>query len=161
MLRRYILLFILTIAAADISYSQVFVSTADLFKPAKEDNRRGSLLISQDPAVDTLISRYILSKSLVRSREGHQGMDGFRIQIYYSSIRSAREESAKIRADFISKFPDILSYAQYVEPGWFMVRAGDYRTKAEGYSDLLRIRQAFPNAYFVPDVINFPDLIQK
>jgi len=83
-------------------------------------------------------------------------MQGFRIQIYYSSVRNAREESAKVRADFINKFPDMISYAQYQEPGWFMVRVGNYRTKTECYKDLLLIREEFPNAYPVPTVINFP-----
>ncbi len=62
----------------------------------------------------------------------------------------------RARADFINKFPDIISYAQYQEPGYFMVRAGNYRTKTEGYKDLLAVRKEFPNAYLVPAVINFP-----
>jgi hypothetical protein len=88
-------------------------------------------------------------------------MQGFRIQIYYSSVRDAREEAAKARAKFFEKFPDIVSYSQYQAPGWFMVRAGDYRTKTEGYKYLVMVRHDFPNAYLVPSVINFPDLIKK
>ena len=42
-----------------------------------------------------------------------------------------------------------------------MVRAGDFRTKMEGYKYLVLVRREFPNAYLVPSVINFPDLIQK
>ena len=93
--------------------------------------------IFQDQAIDTLISRYILARQKEKTVEGAQGMQGFRIQIYYSSVRNAREESAKVRAEFINKFPDIISYVQYKEPGWFMVRAGDYRTKTEGYRYLM------------------------
>ena len=85
-------------------------------------------------------------------------MPGFRIQIYSNSVRSAREESAKAKAKFLSKFPDIPAYAQYQDPGYFMIRVGDYRTKIELFKDLLMIRKEFPNAYQVPDVINFPDL---
>jgi len=161
MIRKLFLIAALTVFSIQLSYTQAFIKTSDLFKSKSPDEAKGRMEINQDPALDTLISRYILAKSKIRSREGQQGMEGYRIQIYYSSVRSARDESAKIRADFISKFPEINSYAQYIEPGWFMVRAGDYRTKTEGYSDLLKIRKEFPNAYFVPDVINFPDLIQK
>jgi hypothetical protein len=149
---------LLLILTTGFSSAQAFIKTSDLFE---RSGAVGKLTIIQDSAVDTLISRYIISKNKIRTREGNQGIWGVRIQIYYSSVRAAREESAKIRADFISKFPDIVSYAEYEEPGWFMVRVGDYRTRAEGYKDLLMIRKGFPNAYLVPSVINYPDLIKK
>ena len=41
-------------------------------------------------------------------------MDGFRIQIYNSPNRNAREESGKVRAEFMSKFPDIVSYPPFL-----------------------------------------------
>ena len=88
-------------------------------------------------------------------------MPGYRIQIYYSSVRNAREESAKTIASFINGFPEIKAYSQYQEPGYFMVRVGDYRTKIEGYKDLIMIRKEFPNAYPVPATITFPDLRKK
>lgn len=84
-------------------------------------------------------------------------MDGFRIQIYSSSNKNAREESAKARAEFMSKFPDIVSYASFERPGYYKIRAGDYRTRVEGTKYLLMIRKVFPDAYLVPDIINFPD----
>jgi SPOR domain len=147
-----------SLLTAGLCSSQTFVRTADLFKRAEPT---GKLNIIQNQAIDTLLSRYILSGKKERTMDGSQGMQGFRIQIYYSSVRNAREESAKARAEFINKFPDIVSYAEYREPGWFMVRAGDYRSKTECYKDLLMVRKEFPNAYPVPAVINFPDLIRK
>lgn len=138
--------------------SQAFIRTADLFSRPYD---AGQMNIIQSQAIDTLLSRSILSNKKQRTSEGRQGMQGFRIQIYYSSVRSAREESSRARAEFISKFPDLISYAEYQEPGWFMVRAGDYRSKTEGYKDLLLVRKVFPNAYLVPATINFPDLKEK
>ncbi len=152
MVRKIFVLLILLVPSAGRSFSQGFISTSELFK--REGS--GNLNIMQDRAVDSLISRYIISNRKIRTAEGTQGMHGFRIQIYYSSVRNAREESAKVRADFINKFPDMISYTQYQEPGWFMVRVGNYRTKTECYKDLLLIREEFPNAYPVPTVINFP-----
>ncbi len=64
------------------------------------DARTGSLNIIQDQAIDTLLSRYILSNKKLRTIEGTQGIQGFRIQIYYSSVRNAREESAKSKSRF-------------------------------------------------------------
>jgi hypothetical protein len=158
MIRKILPAIIILIIPFGFCRSQAFVRTADLF--SRPDNS-GNLVINQNPAIDTLLSRHIIANRKVRTLEGTQGMQGFRIQIYYSSVRTAREESAKARAEFMNIFPDLVSYAQYQEPGWFMVRVGDYRTKTECYKDLLLVRKEFPNAYFVPAVINFPDQIKK
>jgi hypothetical protein len=85
-------------------------------------------------------------------------MNGFRIQIYSSSDKNAREEAGKIRAEFISEFPDIKSYPSFDKPSYYKIRAGDYRTRIEGTKYLLMVRKVFPDAYLVPDIINFPDL---
>jgi hypothetical protein len=130
--------------------SQEFVKTEDLFR--KDDDRTGELNIVQDPALDTLISRYILMSQKVN------GMSGYRIQIYYNSNRNAREESRKVNAGFMSKYPDIISGIMYSEPGYFMVRVGNFRTKAQASQVLRAISRDFPNAYIVPDIINFPEL---
>jgi hypothetical protein len=153
MVRKIFLFSFFLVLPAGLCFSQGFIKTGELFKR----QGTGNLSIIQDQAIDSLISRYIISNKKVRTPEGTQGMNGFRIQVYYSSVRTAREESARVRANFINKFPDMISYAQYQEPGWFMVRVGDYRTKTECYKDLILIRQEFPNAYPVQTVINFPD----
>jgi len=152
MIRKAPIILVLLNLATAFCYPQAFIRTNELFKR----QNTGELSISQDQAIDSLISRYIILNKKIRTTAGAQGMHGFRIQIYYSSVRNAREESAKIQADFINKFPDIKSYVQYQEPGWWMIRAGDYRTKTECYKDLILIGKAFPNAYPVPTVINFP-----
>ncbi len=113
----------------------------------------GRLTIIQSAGIDTLISRHVLYNAKLK------GMEGFRIQIYNSSNRNAREESGKVQADFISKFPrELVSYASFAEPGWYMIRVGDFRTKTGATKYLLMVRKVFPDAYLVPDVINFPDL---
>jgi len=131
MIRKTFFLLLILFIPVELCKSQAFIKTTDLFK---RTDAAGKLNIIQDPAVDTLLSRYILARSKEKTVEGTQGMEGFRIQIYYSSVRNAREESARARAEFINKYPDIISYAQYQEPGWFMIRAGDFRTKTEGYN---------------------------
>lgn len=159
MIRKLSFILFFLFLSIDFCISQAFIKTADLFPPQGDNS--GKLYVIQSPSLDTLLSRYIMSRRKITTIEGTQGIDGFRIQIYYSSVRTAREESAKTRAEFINKFPDIVSYAQYAEPGYFMVRAGDYRTKTEGFKHLLMIRKEFPDAYLVPAVINYPDLNRK
>jgi hypothetical protein len=138
--------------------AQAFIKTSDLFQRSDDNFRAGELKIIQDPAIDTLISRYILVSKNTFDDNGRFGMEGFRIQIFSSSNRNAREESNKARAEFMIKFPDIVSYQLYAEPGYFKIRAGDFRTKTEATKLLLIVRKEFPDAYLVPDIINFPDL---
>ena len=152
MVRKVFLLIILLISVVNLCTAQEFFKTADLFRKPDSDIRPGSLNIFQEPETDTLISRYVLANRMLN------GMDGFRVEIYRSSDRNAQEESNKKRAEFMIEFPDIPSYAMFRKPGYFLVRAGDFRTKAGGTKLLYLVRRKFPNAYLVPDVINFPDL---
>jgi hypothetical protein len=136
--------------------AQGFIKTADLFIKTESDKQSGTLNIIQDPSVDTLISRYIMANKILEGR-----MEGFRIQIFRSSSRNAKEESNKERAKFMNEFPDIPSYAEFEKPGYFLVRVGDYRSKTELTKLLVTIRKKFPNAYPVQCKINFPDLIKN
>ena len=158
MIKKIFLLFILVVFAKSAT-AQPFIKTGELFK--KNDEKSGHLEIVQDAAIDTLLSRYILMSRKVYEEKGYYGMNGYRIQIYSSSNRNAREESSKTRAEFISKFPDIISYQMYSEPGYFKIRAGDFRTKTEATRLFLAVSRVFPNSYIVPDVINFPELNKK
>jgi hypothetical protein len=134
---------------------QDYFSVASLFHRGEEDFHTGRLNIVENPAIDSLINRYILYNSKIN------GMEGFRIQVYSSSDKNAREESGKVRAEFMSKFPDIISYASFEKPGYYKIRAGDFRSRVQGTRYLLMVRRAFRDAILVPDIINFPDLNKK
>jgi hypothetical protein len=156
MIKKPVLLFVLSISVLIHCEAQIFFKTADLFRKPDTDKKSGYLNIIQDPSVDTLISRYVLAN---RKMEGL--LEGFRIQIYRSSAKTARDESNKVRAEFMVEFPDIPSYGLFDPPGYFLVRAGNFRSKMEGTKWLFNIRRKYPNAYLVPDKIYFPDLIKN
>jgi hypothetical protein len=161
MIRRLNFLLIIFAFSSGSAFAQSFVKTTDIFPDPDNNRNAGELHLMQDPAIDTLISRYILANVNMSKENGYYGMKGYRIQIYSSSNRNAREESNKARAEFMSKFPDIVSYPLYAEPGYFKVRVGDFRTKTEATKLFLLISREFPDAYLVPDLINFPDLNTK
>jgi hypothetical protein len=162
MVRKLFFFYILLLISTRITVAQAFIKTADLFNKTSGSDHPAQLNIVQDPSIDTLISRYILAnENIYRNNNNRYGMDGFRIQIFSSSNRNAREESNKARAAFMSKFPDITSYQLYAEPGYFKVRVGDFRTKTEATKLFLLVSKEFPDAYLVPDIINFPDLNTK
>ncbi|MEI8226042.1 MAG: SPOR domain-containing protein [Bacteroidota bacterium] len=161
MIRKLFLFITILGFSTGFSLAQSIVKTSDLFKRSDNNSRAGQLNIIQDPAIDTLISRYILVNKNLKEKNGYYGMDGFRIQIYRSSVRNAREESNKASQEFIDKFQDISAYRLYDNPGWYMVRVGDFRTKTEATKLFLIISKEFPDAYIVPDFINFPELNTK
>lgn len=153
MIRRVLFISFLVLGSFTISDAQTFIKTSDLFPGKLSETTAGELNIIQDQSVDTLISRALIANRLLNG-----GVWGVRIQIYRSSNRNAREESNKVRAEFMIEFPDIPSYADYEKPGYFLVRAGNFRTKIEGTKSLYQVRRKYPNAYLVPDIINFNDL---
>jgi hypothetical protein len=159
MIKKFFLVFISLIPFFITGRAQTFANTEDLLRRPGENPQAGRLHIIQNPSIDTLLYRYKLGNlELSNKNNGHFGMDRFRIQIYSSSNRNAREESGKAMARFISKFPDINSYSLFADPGYFKIRVGNFRTKAEAVKIFLMVSREFPDAYIVPDFIDFPDL---
>jgi hypothetical protein len=144
-------LLILTIVTLDLCLAQNRNSTAEIMSRRNAGLNAGELNIYQDSGIDSLIGRYILYNLRLN------GLEGFRIQIYNSSNINARDESGKVRAEFMSRFPDIVSDLFFDKPSYYKIRVGNYRTRIEGTRYLLMIRKVFPDAILVPAIINFPD----
>ena len=162
MIRKLFLIVVILGFSILIARSQSVVATSDLFKRADENSGSGKLNIIQDPALDTLMNRYIQGYKNLEEKYGYSGMEGFRIQIYSNSNRNAKDESGKVNAEFLSKFPEsqypeLKSYTQFAQPAYYKIRVGDFRTKTEATRLFLLISKVFPDAYIVPDIINFPD----
>jgi len=157
MVRKTLFIFIITGLTAGLCNAQAFIRTAELFS---RPGSRGSLNIDQSSSIDTLLSRYIISKKSIRTSDGNQAIIGVRIQIYQSSVRSAKEEANKVMLNFLNDHGDIKAYIQFQDPGWYKVRVGNYRTLTEAYKDLMMIRKQYPSAYAVQDKIPFPDQIK-
>lgn len=123
-------------------------------KPEYRDTSRfqeAQLHIYQDPRLETLLQRHIA----YNRQKG--GMNGYRIQIFFGSGRTARDDANETKARFLSYFPDTKAHILYQSP-FYKVRVGDFRTKNEALKFFRRIQRIFPNAYIIPDVIEFPDL---
>ena len=158
MIRKFFLILIILGFSTGFGMSQSAVKTSDLFQRSKDNPRSGRLNLIQDPEIDTLISRYILVNKNLYDNFGYFGMEGFRIQIYCSSNINARDESNKVKVEFMNKFKDIKSYALFAQPVWYKIRVGDFRSRTEAYRMFLIISKEFPNSDLVPDFINIPDL---
>lgn len=83
------------------------------------------------------------------------GMKGFRIEIYFSSTMNAKEESFSKKREFMSRYPEHEVHIKYVAPN-FRVRIGDFRTRSEALKIHKMIKESYPGAFIVPDIIKFP-----
>lgn len=146
-----------TILGTGLCHGQAFIKTSDLFS---RPGSPGVLNIVQNSSIDTLLSRYIAAKRNIRTSDGKQAIQGIRIQIYQSSVRTAREDANKVMLKFLNDHGDMKAYVLYQDPGWYKVRIGNYRSLAEAYRDLMMIKKEYPSAYAVWDNIPFPDQIR-
>lgn len=82
-----------------------------------------------------------------------KGVPGYRIRIFSDSGIGAKEEQQKVRARFLTLFPETDAYNKYDEP-FFKVYVGDCRTRSEALKLYDRIKKKFPNPILVEDYIN-------
>ena len=79
------------------------------------------------------------------------GIEGFCVQIYSGD---SREESQKIKYQFMKRFPEITTvYYERINPNW-KVRVGKCRTKLEAKKLHSIIRKMYPGSYITE--INIP-----
>jgi hypothetical protein len=107
--------------------------------------------IEQDPELIRLVGMHI------RKNESIRGMNGFRVEIFFSSALDARQRALQTKAAFLRDYPEVNVYVIYISPD-FKVRVGDFRTKSEALAMIKQIQDRFPKAFLVPDIIEFPNL---
>jgi len=119
-----------------------------------QDSRPGifqKLGLEQDPEVIRLVELHI------RKNESLKGINGFRVEIFFSSALDARQKALQTKAAFLRDYPNMNVYVIYVSPD-FKVRVGDFRTKNEALALMKLVQNQFPKAFIVPDIIEFPNL---
>tara|TARA_R110002073_G_scaffold40547_5_gene115245 strand:+ start:397832 stop:398230 length:399 start_codon:yes stop_codon:yes gene_type:complete len=68
-------------------------------------------------------------------------IDGFKIQLFYGSEKSAMD----VREKFSTVFPDVKSELKFQSPDW-KVWVGSYKSKIEADRALEEIKEGFPSA---------------
>ncbi len=151
MVKRFSIILSVLILVSTTVHAQRLIKAENIVN-SESDPGSGRINIDQDLAIDTLLTRHI------NANRKYGGFDGFRIQIYSGSTRTARDESNEAISEFISEFPQIKYNRVFDLPNFFKVRVGNYRTRRDAIEDFYKIKKKFPNAYIVPDKIKFPDL---
>ena len=120
-------------------------------RTAKMEEMLGKLQIRQDPRITDLLIRH----SQINQKK--QGLDGYRLEIFFSSESNARQQAGKVKNEFNLLFPTIASYMLFQTPN-FKVRIGDFRNKSEALKTKATIESKYPNAFIVKDFIRFPEI---
>jgi hypothetical protein len=121
---------------------------------AKMEEFLSKLQIYQDRRITDLLVRH----SQINQRK--QVIDGYRLEIFFSSESSARQQSVRVRNEFNLVFPTIPSYMLFQTPN-FKVRIGDFRNKSEALKIKAYIESKYPNAYIVKDNIRYPEIFTE
>jgi len=117
----------------------------------KNNETEGKINIIQDYKVISLVNKHI------KNCKSETTIPGWRIQIYYSAGKEAREEASEIRTKFLEKYPDLSAYLVW-QPPYIKIRIGDFRSKQDAFAVYKYLFQEYPISYIIPDKINLPKL---
>jgi len=138
-----ILLFVLTVQYSLAQDKKIFSELS------RTNNNTGKVHIFQDASIQVLVNDYILAN------KESKGIEGYRVQIYFGSGHTARENASNIRNAFVSRHKEVAAHVVFEDPN-FKVRVGDYRTRSEALKLLVEIEGEYKGAYIVTDIIEIP-----
>ncbi len=147
------LLFVLSLMASQVLFAQVTNRNEILEVPNRPEVIK-NLDINQDPLLDKMLSWHIGNNKIKNK------IDGYRVEIFFSSDTDAKEKALKKKKEFLSIYPDNNVHVKYSSPN-FRVRVGDFRTKNEALKLFREIKNTYPVAFIVADEIDFPLMKQK
>lgn len=154
-------IFLLLLSSACLLRAQVATSVDSVIfrlAPACDSSLVGKSVFSIMPeGVNVSQSQAIESALESRISSQVQGVDGYRVRIYFANNQNSRTESENAAKDFMRDFPGIMAYRNYQNP-FFKVTVGDFRTKSEALSLLSRVKGQYPAAFIVRERINYPPL---
>lgn len=117
-------------------------------------------MINQDPRVDSLILLHRKALEVNLAHEEHDGIIGYRIQIFFESGNNSKNRAIWVKNQFDGRYPQVPSYIIFGEP-YYRVRVGDFRTRIEADAFKKRIVRRYSNAFVIEDKIKFPKLLNN
>jgi hypothetical protein len=111
---------------------------------------QGEIHIIQDDKIDLLVSKH------VQLNQNRNGIDGFRIQIFFDSGNNSKTKAQSVYEGFKARYPEIRAYLTFKSPN-YKVRVGDFRTNLDAQRFLNEIIDQYPNAWIIADIINLPN----
>jgi hypothetical protein len=117
-------------------------------------------MIIQDTRIDSLVLMHRKAMEMNLAHEEHDGIVGYRIQIFFDSGNNSKNRAIWVKNQFDSRYSQTPSYIIFGEP-YYRIRVGDFRTKLEAEAFLRRISRRYPNAFVILNKIKFPKLLNN
>lgn len=125
--------------------------TIDTVKELKKATTPGKVKINKDARIDKL------SQQLGTPTDGISvKIHGYRLQVIASSSKEAIDGE---RSKVVGLRNDVPTYIDYRQPN-FRLKVGDFRTKLEAQKLLNELKDIFPTAIVVNDMIELPKIEQ-
>jgi len=99
---------------------------------------------------DPMLEEWIRRDSVIKNKM--TDVQGFRIQVYAGTNRRS---AFSVKGSLISRFPDYSAYLEYKSPN-YVVRIGDFLEREDAILFQKIIRESFPGAFIVPDLVKVP-----
>ncbi|HOI86487.1 MAG TPA: SPOR domain-containing protein [Lentimicrobium sp.] len=116
--------------------------------------QEGSVEVIADERIDLLIDKH-------RYLNRHQStLEGWRVQIFFDSGANSKRRATEAQKRFSDRYASTKAYLSFKEP-YYRVRVGDFRSRLEAEGFLNNIRNDYPNAFTVSDMIDPPPLETK
>lgn len=151
-MERYLLLFIFILTGQFI-FAQVSLPDEQT-QESKLPEILNNIQVNRDPIVDKMLEWHIENNKI------RNNIEGFRVEIFFSSNIDAKEKALKKKMEFLSVYPENTVHIKYISPN-FRVRVGDFRTKNEALKLYKEIKDNYPVAFIVADEIDFPLMKQE
>lgn len=145
------LLLIFSIFTCQIVFAQLDSPSENLHKKNLPEILQ-NIDVEQDPMLDNMLSWHIENNKIINK------IDGYRVEIFFSSDLDAKEKALKIKEEFLEAYPTFNVqnvHVKYISPN-FRVRVGDFRTKNEALKLYKEIKNKYRVAFIVADAIDFP-----
>ncbi len=146
---RFFILFIMMISGS-IAVAGQPRNFHDPVKRLQQKEITGKVVLQMDSLILENYHKHLVQNS--RNR----GVEGYRIRIFSDNGYGAKENQMRVRASFLSLFPEIPTYPRY-EGSYYKIYVGDFRTKRDALKTLEIIRKDFPDAFIVEDKIVLKD----
>lgn len=145
---RTFLLVLVGLLAINFSFAQVDFSEKTIVDTSSIAILDG-LNVNRDARLDKMLKWHI------EKNQKRGGMDGYRVEIFFSSSLDAKEQALNLKTEFLTNYPNSPVHIKFIAPN-FRVRVGDFRTKNEALKLYKQVKGDYPAAFIVPDVIDFP-----
>ena len=142
------LLFILSFLTSQMVFAQV-ISTDENTQESNLPEIIKNLNVTQDSRIDKMLSWHVENNKIKNK------IDGYRVEIFFSSDLDAKVEALNIKEEFLEIYPNYNVHVKYISPN-FRVRVGDFRTKNEALKLYKEIKDTYRVAFIVSDAIDFP-----